>query len=55
MVKKINNEVFSEYFRYQKLSFLKKDLFKSNENKNQQMVKLLNDALIDLRNAANKT
>ena len=49
MMEKINNEVFSEYFQYQNLSFLKKDLFKSNENKNQQMVKLLNDALIDLK------
>ena len=49
--KNINNEIFTEYFDYQSPSFLVKDLYEGNQNKNDIIVKYLNESLIDLRNS----
>ena len=50
----IKNEIFQEYFKYHNPSFLAKYKYKYNQAKNEQIVNQVNDALIDLRNAANK-
>ena len=46
----INTEIFNEYFKYQNLSSLVKNLYKANENRIEQIVNHGNDASIDLRN-----
>ena len=45
MKKKINNEIFKKYFRYQNPSFLGKDLYKVDQAKNEEMISQVNDAL----------
>ena len=49
--KEINDKIFQKYFRYQNPSFLAKDLVRAKQGKNEQLVKNINDELIDLRNA----
>ena len=44
-----------KYFNYQSASFLVKDLYKDNQNKNEIIVKYLNESLTDLRNSINST
>ena len=46
----INTEIFNEYFKYQNLSSLVKNLYKANENRIEKIVNHGNDASIDLRN-----
>ena len=53
MKKNLNKRIVRECFGYQNPSFLTKDLLKASQTKNYQMVNVVNDALIDLRNAAN--
>ena len=48
--KNINEHIFKEYFGYESPSFLVKDLHESHQNKNDMVVKYLNESLIDLRN-----
>ena len=45
----INNEIFSEYFKYQISWFLTEDLSKANQAENEKIVNQVNDPLIDLR------
>ena len=47
----INNEILSEYFRYQNSSYLAKHLIKTNQFKNKQIVKQSIDSINDLRNS----
>ena len=49
----INTETFIEYFKYQNLSFVAKDLYSVSKNINKQIVNQVNDYLIDFRNAVN--
>ena len=51
--KNINEEIFKEDFSYESPSFLVKDLYESNQNKNYMIVKYLNESLIDLSNSIN--
>ena len=46
--KDINDEIFQNYFKYQNPSFLAKDLIRA---KNEKLVNIVNDELIDIRNA----
>ena len=43
-----------DYFEYHNQSFLAKDLYEANQSKNKKTVNMVNDALINLRNAVNK-
>ena len=52
--KDINDEIFWDYFKYQVLSLLAKDLISATQAKNEQIVNILNDGLIDLRNDINR-
>ena len=52
--KDINDEIFSNYFKYQNPSLLARDLIKATQAKNEQLVNNVNDGLIDLRKAINK-
>ena len=52
--KDINNEVFLDYFKYQNPSFLVKDLISAKQNKNEKLVNIINNRLIDLRNGINR-
>ena len=47
------SKFFRGYFNYQSPSFLVKDLYKFNQNKNDTIVKYLNESLIDLGNSIN--
>ena len=47
--KNINNEIFSEYFKYQISWFLTEDLSKANQAENEKILNQVNDPLIDLR------
>ena len=49
--KDINDETFWNYFRYENISFLAKDLIRARLDKNEQFVNNSNDRLIYLRNA----
>ena len=51
--KNINEQIFKEYFGYESPSFLVKDVYEGNQNKNDMIVKYLNESLIDLRNNIN--
>ena len=51
--KNFNEQIFKEYFGYQSPSFLEKDLYESNQNKNDGIIKYLNESVIDLRNKNN--
>ena len=46
--KNINQQIFNEFFNYQ---FLVKDLYEGNQNKNDKIVKNINESLINLRNS----
>ena len=46
--KDINDQIFQNYFKYQNPSFLAKDLIRA---KNEKLVNIVNDELIDIRNA----
>ena len=52
--KKDINETFCSYFKYKNPLLLTKDLIRTNQAKNEQLVKNINDGLIDLRNAINR-
>ena len=52
--KDINDEIFSNYFKYQNPSLLARDLIKATQAKNEQLVNNVNDGLIDLRNIIRK-
>ena len=47
------SKFFRKYFNYQSPSFLVKDLYKFNQNKNDTIIKYLNESLIDLGNSIN--
>ena len=49
--KNINDDIFWKYFKYQNASFLARDLIRTNQTKNEQLVNNINDGLIDLRKA----
>ena len=51
--KNINQQIFRGYFNDQSPSFLVKDLYEVNKNKNYIIVKYLNASLIDSRNTVN--
>ena len=51
--KNTNKQIFREYFNHQSPSLLVKDLYEGNENKNDIIVKFLNEPLIGLRNTIN--
>ena len=51
--KNMNDQIFREYFNYQSTSFLSKDFYVVNQNKNDIIVKYLTELLIDLRNSFN--
>ena len=51
--KNVNEQIFKEYFGYESPSFLVKDLYENNKNKNDMIVKYLHESLIDLRNNIN--
>ena len=46
--------MFWDCFKYQKPSFLAKDLIRATQVKNEQIVNNVNDGLIDLRNDINR-
>ena len=48
--KNINEQILKGYLGYESPSFLVKDLCESNQNKNDMIVKYLNESLINLRN-----
>ena len=52
--KYINNEIFREYFGYQNLSFLAKDLIKVNKAKNNQIKNQAIYSMHELRNAVTR-
>ena len=49
----INEQIFKEHFNYQSPLFLVRDFYEDNKNKNNIIVKYLNESLIDLRNSTN--
>ena len=49
--KGISSEIFNEYFGYQNLSLLAKDLIKNDHSKNKQIVKQTVDSINELRNS----
>ena len=51
--KNVNEQIFKEYFGCEFPSFLVKDLYESNKNKNDMIVRYLYESLIDLRNNIN--
>ena len=51
--KNINEEIFRNYFLYQTLSYLKKVLYESDEIANYEIIKNVNNGLIELRNSIN--
>ena len=51
--KNMFKQLFKEYFDYDSLSFLVKDLCESNQSKSDMIVKYLNESLIDLKNSIN--
>ena len=52
--KKINNEILLDYFNSQNPSLLLKDLYTNDSTKRRQILSMVNDALIDLRNNFSK-
>ena len=51
--KNINELIFIEYFNYLSPSFLVNDLCEENQNKNNIIVKYINESLINIRNSTN--
>ena len=54
MKKNVNIETFNECFKYQNPIYLLKDLYEADKAKNEKIVKHINDALIDSRDAVNR-
>ena len=52
--KNANKEIFSNYFKYQNPSFLVKDLISAKKNKNEKLLNIINNRLIDLKNDINR-
>ena len=52
--KDINNQTFLDCLKYQNVSSLVKDLISVKQNKNEKLVKNINNTLIDLRNNINR-
>ena len=52
--KDINNEIFSNYLKYQNPSLLVKDLVSAKQNKNEKLENKVNNGLIHLRNNINR-
>ena len=52
-MRNINEQIFNEFFSYQYPSFLVKDLYEDNQNKNNKIVKNINESFINLRNSIN--
>ena len=52
-MKNIFEQIFTECCNYKFPSFLVKDLYEDNQNKNDIIVEYLNESLIDLRNSIN--
>ena len=48
--KNINNKIFMYYFGYQSQSFLLKDFYSNKNAKKEQILAMVNDTIIDLRN-----
>ena len=48
-----NYQIFNELFNYHGPSFLVRDLHEDNQNKNDKIVKNINESLINLRNSIN--
>ena len=51
--KNINEQIFRNYFLHQTLSHLKKVLYESDEIANYEIIKNVNNGLIELRNSIN--
>ena len=51
--KNVSEQIFNEFFNYPYPSFLVKDLYEGNQNKNDKIVKNINESLINLRNSIN--
>ena len=51
--KNIHEQIIREYFNCQSPSFLVKDLYEGNQNKNDISVKYLRESLINLGNSIN--
>ena len=51
--KNLSEQIFNEFFNYPYPSFLVKDLYEGNQNKNDKIVKNINEPLINLRNSIN--
>ena len=51
--KNINEEIFRYYFLYQTPSYLTKVLYDSDEIKNNEIIKNINNGMIELRNSIN--
>ena len=51
--KNVSEQIFNEFFNYPYPSFLVKDLYEGNQNKNDKIVKNINEPLINLRNSIN--
>ena len=49
--KDIKHEIFGNYFKHESPSSLRKHLLEAKQAKNQQLVKNIKDALINLRKA----
>lgn len=54
MKKKINNEILLDYFKFRNSSLLLKDLHTKNNTKRKQILCMIDNALIDLRNDFSK-
>ena len=52
--KDINNEIFSNYLKYQNPSLLVKDLVSAKQNKNEKLENNVNNGFIHLRNNINR-
>ena len=50
-MKNINEQIFRDYFLHQTPSYLTKDLYDSDEIKNDEIIKNINNGLIELRNS----
>ena len=51
--KNINEQIFKDYFFYQTLSYLAKSLHGGGKIKNDEIIKHINNGIIELRNSIN--
>ena len=51
--KNINEEILHEFFNNRYSLFLVKGFYEDNQNKNEKLVKNINESLINLRNSIN--